>query len=198
MWRKKWGTLDLKPPLLVQLTRLINARSETLSRRPAYRSLISTRRALVPVSGFYEWRRLPVPGTPSRKQPFYFHRADGEPLVFAGLWDLWKDAEGLVLRSCTIITTAANQTMTPVHNRMPAVLPLEVWDEWLRPGPLSVSRLGELLAPAPDDLLDFYPVSTAVNDARRDDPELITVSPEEVAFRGELDFEPVVRHTDRR
>jgi hypothetical protein len=100
--------------------RLINARSETLTKRAAFRSLVSTRRALLPASGFYEWRR-PEPGTSSLKQPFYFHRADGAPLVFAGLWDLWLDAEGRPLRSCTIITTAANKTMAPVHHRMPVV-----------------------------------------------------------------------------
>jgi putative SOS response-associated peptidase YedK len=69
--------------------KLINARSDTLAQRPAFRPNVSTRRALLPVSGFYEWRR-PQPGNSSLKQPFYFHRADDEPLVFAGLWDLWS------------------------------------------------------------------------------------------------------------
>jgi putative SOS response-associated peptidase YedK len=99
----------------------------------------------VPVSGFYELRR-PEPGSPSLKQPFYFHQADDEPLVFAGLWDLWLAAEGRPLRSCTIITTAANRTMAPIHHRMPVVLPLDVW---LGAEPLAARRLAELLAPAP-------------------------------------------------
>ena len=154
---------------------LINARSETLSKRPAFSSLISTRRALVPVTGFYEWR-APKAGAPGIKQPFYFRRADEQPLVFAGLWDLWRDAEGRPLRSCTIITTVANKTMVPVHHRMPVVLPKGAWDEWLRPGPLARTRLAELLAPAPDDLLDAHPVSIAVNSARNDGPELITAT----------------------
>jgi putative SOS response-associated peptidase YedK len=152
--------------------RLINARSETLAQRPAFRSLVSTRRALLPVSGFYEWRR-PEPGSPARKQPFYFHHADGEPLVFAGLWDLWLDAEGQPLRSCTIITTAANKTMASVHHRMPVILPRDAWDEWLDPEPMPPTLLAELLAPAADDLLTINPVSRAVNSSRNDGPELI-------------------------
>jgi putative SOS response-associated peptidase YedK len=151
---------------------LINARAETLTDRPAYRSLITSRRALLPFTGFYEWRR-PQPGGPNIKQPFYFHAADGAPLVFAGLWDVWCDAEGRPLRSCTIITTAANNTMVPVHHRMPVLLPRGAWHEWLRPGPLDRARLNELLVPAPDDLLGVHPVGSGVNAARNDGPELL-------------------------
>jgi putative SOS response-associated peptidase YedK len=168
----RWGLLPswARDPRIG--ARLINARSETLVQRPAFRSLVGTRRALLPVSGFYEWRR-PEPGSPAPKQPFYFHRADGEPLVFAGLWDLWHDAEGRPLRSCTIITVAANKTMGPVHHRMPVVLPRGTWDAWLRPEPLSRALLNELLVPAPDDLLDVDPVGSAVNSARNDGPQLL-------------------------
>jgi putative SOS response-associated peptidase YedK len=115
----RWGLVPswTRDPRIA--ARLINARSETLGQRPAFRSLVSTRRALLPVSGFYEWRR-PDPGGSSLKQPFYFQRADGKPLVFAGLWDLWLDAQGRPLRSCTILTVAANKTMAPVHHRMPS------------------------------------------------------------------------------
>ena len=174
----RWGLIPswAKDPRIG--ARLINARSETLAERPAFRSLVGTRRALLPVSGFYEWRR-PEPGSPTSKQPFYFYRADGEPLVFAGLWDLWHDAEGRPLLSCTIITTAANKTIAPVHHRMPVVLPRNAWDEWLRPGPLGQARLYELLAQAPDDLLEIHPVATAVNSARNNGPELIMPTAEE-------------------
>jgi len=135
----RWGLVPswAKDPRIG--ARLINARSETLTKRPAFASLISTRRALLPFSGFYEWRR-PEPGPPASKQPFYFHGADGQPLVFAGLWDLWLDAEGRPIRSCTIIMTSANKTMAPVHHRMPVVLPRGAWDEWLRPGPLATQN----------------------------------------------------------
>jgi putative SOS response-associated peptidase YedK len=151
--------------------RLINARAETVTGKPAFRSAVRSRRALLPVSGFYEWRR-PEPGTRAHGQPFFFHAADGQPLVFAGLWETWRDAEGHAIHSCSIITTTANQTVAPVHHRMPVVLAPLAWDEWLRPGPLNPSRLGELLVPAPEDLLDGYPVGTAVNNARSDGPHL--------------------------
>ncbi|MGO9657472.1 MAG: SOS response-associated peptidase, partial [Acidimicrobiales bacterium] len=157
-------------------SRLINARAETLAKRPAFRSLVPARRALVPVSGFYEWRR-PALGGRAGAQPFYFHRADDWPLVLAGLWDLWLDAEGRPLRTCTIITTPANATMAPVHHRMPVVVPADAWEEWLRPEPLRPGRLSELLAPAPDDLLDAHPVTTAVNKAGNDGPELVLPVP---------------------
>ena len=152
--------------------RLINARSETLAKRPAFRPLLRARRALVPVSGFYEWRR-PQPGQAAGNQPFYFHSVDDEPLVLAGLWDLWRDAQGAALRTCTIITTAANRTMAPVHHRMPVVVGRDDWQEWLRPEPLRPGRLEELLAPAPEGLLDAYPVGTAVNKASNDGPQLL-------------------------
>jgi putative SOS response-associated peptidase YedK len=152
--------------------RLINARAETLSRKPAFRALVDRRRALVPVSGFYEWRR-PTPENGNVKQPFYFHRPDGGLLVFAGLWDLWLDAEQRPLRSCTVITTMANKTMAPVHHRMPVVLSEHTWDEWLQPGPLRPGRLAELLVPAPEESLDAYPVGEEVNKAGNDGPELI-------------------------
>jgi putative SOS response-associated peptidase YedK len=169
----RWGLVPswAKDPRIG--SRLINARSENLEQRPAFRSLVSTRRALLPVSGFYEWRR-PGPGSAGNKQPFYFHRVDGAPLVFAGLWDIWRDGEGRPLRSCTIITTAANSTMAPIHHRMPVVLPRGAWEEWLQPGPLGGARLDQLLAPAPDDLLDVHPVGSAVNSARNDGPELLS------------------------
>ncbi len=152
--------------------RLINARAETLAQKPALRPLLSARRALVPVTGFYEWRR-PQPGEAPGKQPFYFHAADGAPVVLAGLWDVWRDAEGAALRTCTIITTAANRTMAPVHHRMPVVVAHDNWQEWLRPEPLRPGRLEELLVPAPEGILDAYPVGTAVNKASNDGPHLL-------------------------
>jgi putative SOS response-associated peptidase YedK len=152
---------------------LINARSETLAQRPAFRNLVGGHRVLLPFSGFYEWRRL---GT--MKQPFYFRARNDEFVVMAGLWDSWRDAEGVVTRTCTIITTAANSTMAPVHHRMPVVLTEDVWAEWIGPGALSEHRLAGLLAPAPDDLLSSHPVSDAVNSAANDTSDLILQVPE--------------------
>jgi putative SOS response-associated peptidase YedK len=168
----RWGLVPSWAQSPAVGAKLINARAETLSRRPAFRSLVERRRALVPASGFYEWRR-PGPENGNYKQPFYFHRRDIGPLVFAGLWDLWQDAEGRPLRSCTIITTSANQMMAPIHHRMPLVLGPENWDEWLRPGPLRSERLVALALPAPDSLLNAYPVGNSVNKALNDGPDLI-------------------------
>jgi putative SOS response-associated peptidase YedK len=153
-------------------SRLINARGETVAQRPAFREAVVQRRTAVVVDGFYEWHR-PHRGDRRPSQPFYFHPADHKPLVFAGLWDTWHDAQGGVLRTCAIITTAANATMAPVHHRMPVLLSPETWDEWIRPGQLRPSRLAQLLQPAPEDVLRCHMVSTAVNSARNDGPELV-------------------------
>lgn len=153
-------------------SRLINARAETLTTKPAFRPLINRRRALIAVSGFYEWRRA-EPGDKGRGRPHYFHGGSGEPLVFAGLWDIWYDAEGRALRTFTIITTKANRTVARVHHRMPAILSPGRWEEWLSPVSLSAQRLEALLAPASDDLLSFHAVGTAVNSTKNDGPSLV-------------------------
>ena len=153
-------------------SRLINARAETLTSKPAFRPLINRRRALIAVSGFYERRRA-EPGDKGRRQPYYFHGPSGEPLVFAGLWDIWYDAEGRALRTFTIITTEANNAVTAVHHRMPVILIPGAWEEWLSPASLSAHRLEALLAPAPDDRLSFHRVGTAVNSTKNDGPELV-------------------------
>jgi putative SOS response-associated peptidase YedK len=109
-------------------------------------------------------------------QPFYFQGPDGEPVVFAGLWDLWFDAEGRPMGTCTIITTTANETMAPVHHRMPLLLPPKHWDRWLHPGPFD-PRLNEMLVPAADVLLEAHPVGTFVNYTTNDGPELVVPEP---------------------
>jgi putative SOS response-associated peptidase YedK len=115
---------------------------------------------LIPASGFYEWK---LTGQ-SKKLPYYIHRADGKPMAFAGLWDIWKaDASEAPLVSCTIITTDANREMKSVHDRMPVILEPEHWKEWLD---AHISGAGELLLPAKDGVLDIYPVSTKVNNPK--------------------------------
>lgn len=153
-------------------SRMINARAETLATKNAFRSSFRRRRCIVPVDGFYEWRT--VPGQ-RRKQPVYIHRPDGEPLAFAGLWSVWqRDGDtGPPLRSCTIVTTTANETLAPVHDRMPVILPPSRWDEWLDPANDDTETLGRLLVPAPSTLVTFHPVSTDVNHVRNKGAELI-------------------------
>ncbi len=157
-------------------SRLINARGETAAQRPAFRDAIRDRRTALVFDGFYEWRR-PGAGEKGRAQPFYFYPTNRRPVAFAGLWDTWYDAEGQALRTCTIVTTAANATMAPVHHRMPVVLPSDTLDEWLRPAPLRPSRLLELLQPPPQDVINCHMVSTAVNSSRNEGPDLIAPVP---------------------
>jgi putative SOS response-associated peptidase YedK len=151
---------------------MINARSETLMAKPAFRPLIGARRALVPVSGFYEWQS-PGARAAGRRRPFYFCSVCPEPLVLAGLWDRWRGPQGELMETFTIVTTTANATMAPVHHRMPVVLCRHHWDEWLAPVPLPPGRLAQLLVPASEDLLVCYPVSTAVNNSQRNGADLI-------------------------
>jgi len=153
--------------------RLINARAETVATNNSFKNAFRGRRALIPADGFYEWK--PVPGQ-KRKQPMYVQRADGDPIAFAGLWSEWHgpDRTGEPLHTCTIITTTPNETMAPIHDRMPVILPPSAWDAWLDPANDDTEALGRLLVPAPAELLTVYPVSTAVNYVRNDGPELIT------------------------
>ena len=151
---------------------MVNARAETVATKPAFREALLRRRVLVPVTGFYEWHRH-GPGRSKPAEPWYFQRADGEPLVFAGLAETWYDGEGRPLRSCAVITTGPNATMAPVHDRMPVVLRRRHWDEWLAPHPLRPARLAELLVPPPDHLLEAFRVSRAVNNTANDSPDLV-------------------------
>jgi putative SOS response-associated peptidase YedK len=173
----RWGLVPSWAPGPGGGSRLINARAETLAQRPAYREALMARRALLPVTGFFEWRR-PGPGAPGAKIPFYFRPKGDGPLVIAGLWETWRGPEGIALRTCTIVTTAANEAVARAHHRMPVILPVDVWDEWLCPRPLPPARLHRLLVPAPCDGLELWPVSSAVNSARHDGPGLTARAPE--------------------
>ena len=171
-------------------SKMINARAETLAEKPAFKSVFRKHRMILPMDGFYEWQQAvadsPAPQLTSRgkpvKQPMFIHRADGDPLAVAALWTTWRDRaagpDAPWLHSCTIITTAANDTMAPVHDRMPVILPPDVWDEWLDPRNADLAALQRLLVPAPNDVLTMHPVSTGVNNVRNKGAELIeAISP---------------------
>lgn len=151
--------------------KMINARAESVADKPAFRRALERRRCLVPADGFYEWLR-----TGSEKLPHLFTAADGSVLAFAGLWEVWRpkdepDAEPL--RTCTIITTGANRTMRPIHDRMPVVLTPDTWNRWLDRAPARGTDLADLLVPPPDDLLVCRPVSTKVNNVRNEGADLL-------------------------
>jgi len=167
----RWGLIPswAKDPKVGD--RMINARAESLADKPAYERAFRRHRCLVPAEGFYEWQRRG-----SGKQPMFIHRRDGEPMAFAGLWAAWRDendSEADWLRSCVIVTTNANDTVAPLHDRMPVVLEERDWDRWLDPEAGDVDTLAQLLTPADDDLLVAYPVGTRVNSADNDGPELV-------------------------
>jgi putative SOS response-associated peptidase YedK len=179
----RWGLVPswAKDPTVGD--RLINARAETVATTSSYKTAFRKRRCIVPADAFYEWTskdkvaRLPK-GTP--RQPYLVHRRDGEPMAFAGLWEIWRDesiadrdAPDAWLRTCAIVTTNANALLAPIHDRMPVMLPEASWDAWLDPANPDPAALEAMLVPAPDDSLEVYPVSPRVNKPENNDPSLI-------------------------
>jgi putative SOS response-associated peptidase YedK len=164
----RWGLVNSWAKDASRAARQINARSEHLLERPAFRDAYLKRRCVVPADGFYEWT-----GPRERRQPYWFSRADGGLLLFAGLYESWQEAPGQWLRTFTVITTAANDLMSPYHDRMPALIPWEQLDGWLDPGEPEPRSLLPLLGSPPEDLLVVRPVSPAVNSVRNDHPGLV-------------------------
>lgn len=144
---------------------MINARAETVAGKPAYRNAFKQRRCLVLTDGFYEWQKQG-----GRKQPFFLRLVDDSPMLMAGLWERWQGGTGEVIESCAIITTNANRTVAPVHDRMPAILAAADWSAWLSPDSHDNTALLALLKPYPDDAIVAYPVSARVNNPRTNDP----------------------------
>lgn len=161
--------------------KMINARAETVQERPAYRQAFERFRCLILADGFYEWQS-PGPDGPRRgagaKRPFHITRAGGQPFAFAGLWSVWRGPGEERLRTCTILTTAANPEIAPLHDRMPVILPAGGEKDWLDGG-TARSRLAELMAGLPPEDTELRPVSTAVNDARYDGPECLAAPVDE-------------------
>jgi putative SOS response-associated peptidase YedK len=152
--------------------KMINARAETLAERPAYKGAFQRFRCLIPADGFYEWQ----PRDGRAKQPFHVTRSDGALFAFAGLWSVWHRGGTDELRTCTIITTTANELMATVHSRMPVILDREQEALWLDPA-VPVPALQTLLHGLAADITELRPVSTAVNDAANDGPECLTDVP---------------------
>ena len=148
--------------------RMINARAETVTERPAFRDALRRRRCLVLADGFYEWQ-----SAGAARRPMRVVMRSGEPFAFAGLWSLWRDPDGNRIPSCAIITTAANDLLSPIHDRMPVVLPRHMENFWLDHAIDDPATLASVLAPYPDDTMEAYEVSTLVNSAANDAPEVI-------------------------
>jgi putative SOS response-associated peptidase YedK len=164
----RWGLLPswVKDPRNFAL--LVNARGESVCEKPAYRAAMKRRRCLIPADGFYEWKSLG-----GRKQPYFVRAKSGEPLAFAGLWETWTGPNGEELETAAIVTTRANRTLEPIHDRMPVVVAPDAFDLWLDGANVDAKTAEVLIQPAPDDLLEAYEVSTAVNRNANDNPKLI-------------------------
>jgi putative SOS response-associated peptidase YedK len=159
----RWGLIPawVKDPKAFSL--LINARAESIIDKPAFSAAMRRRRCLIPADGFYEWKEAG-----GRKQPYFVHLRSGGPFGFAGLWETWTGPNGEELDTAAIVTTTANRALSPVHERMPVILPPEAFDAWLDCAKVDAKTATVLLAPARDDLLEAYVVSPAVNRVAND------------------------------
>lgn len=164
----RWGLLPswVKDPKAFPL--LINARGESAAEKPAFRAAMKRRRCLIPADGFYEWQ-----ATGGRKQPFYVRAKSSEPFAFAGLWETWTGPNGEELETAAIVTTRANKTLSAIYDRMPVVVPPEAFDLWLDCAKVDAITASALIAPAPENFFEAYPVSTHVNRVANDDPKLV-------------------------
>jgi putative SOS response-associated peptidase YedK len=167
----RWGLVPLWAKEAGGGARMINARAETVAKR--FAAPFERRRCLVPADGFYEWEKKD-----GKKQPWFIHRADGSPMVFAGLWEVWwppgvdRDSEP-PLRTCTIITTDANDLVRPIHDRMPVVLSPSDWDEWVDRSNTDTRALSRLLVPSDPRALEMFEVSPRVNSVKNNDDDLV-------------------------
>jgi putative SOS response-associated peptidase YedK len=164
----RWGLVPAWAKDASMGARLINARSETVQEKPAFRQAFKQRRCIIPADGFYEWQR-----TQGRKQPFFFRMRDERPFGFAGLWERWEGEGGQVINSCTILTTEANEVLRPVHDRMPVILHPDEYEMWLDPDVRKLDLIKEMLRPYPAEEMTSYPVSTAINSPQNQGVTLI-------------------------
>ena len=169
--RMRWGLVPrwAKNPAIG--ARMINARGETIPAKPSFQMAYRRHRCLLPADGFYEW--MPVPGAGAdraRKQPVHVGMKDGAPFGMAGLYERWRSPEGEILDTCTIVTTAANTRLRPVHDRMPLIVAPEHYARWLDP---EIADVADLIVPFPSEAMAYYPISARVNNVNHDDASLI-------------------------
>ncbi len=146
--------------------RYINARSETVFEKPAFRTSAKAQRCLVPADGFYEWK-----ATRTGKVPHFIHLADGQPFGIAGLWDCWERGRERI-ETFTLLTTTANELMQPIHNRMPVIVKPADYERWLDPAITDPAALADILKPYPAEEMTAYRISPRVNSPRNNDPAI--------------------------
>ncbi len=162
----RWGLVPSWAKDLSMGASLINGRSETVLTKTAFRESFRQRRCLIPADGFYEWKK-----DGNAKRPFHFAMKDGSLFAFAGIWDRWRAPGGEWMESCSVLTTAANELLKDVHDRMPAILPREQYEAWLKTPAAEAERLVDLLTPLDAGMMKGYEVSRLVNRPQNDSPE---------------------------
>ncbi len=135
---------------------MINVRAESILEKKTFKNALIRRRCIIPANGFYEWQK-------PDKQPFFIHAVNDDLLYFAGITEYWTGADGSYIQSAAIITTEANETMKPIHERMPVILPPDIWQSWLDDSFQDPASLQAFLKPCANDILTAYPVSRLVN-----------------------------------
>ncbi|RAP78136.1 SOS response-associated peptidase [Paenibacillus montanisoli] len=164
----KWGLVPAWADNLKVGNKMLNARSETVWEKPAFKQLIRRKRCIIPADGFYEWRK-----DGEDKQPMRIVKRDRKLFSMAGLYDTWVSPAGIKLSTCTILTTTPNKLMEPIHDRMPVILHEESEALWLDRTVQDHEQLGALLRPFPSELLEAYPVAKTVGSVANDDAACI-------------------------
>ena len=191
-WLVRWGVLPswVKDPRSFSL--LVNARGESVVEKPAFRNAMRRRRCLIPADGFYEWSDT------RPRRPFFVRSKGGGPMAFAGLWETWTGPNGEEVDTAAIITTRANRTLAPIHDRMPVIVPPEAFNLWLDGAAVDATTAATLFVPAPESLLEAYEVSNAVNRATNDAPELIAPAPVDDGADAAAEAPPNPEEADRQ
>jgi putative SOS response-associated peptidase YedK len=162
----RWGLIPSWAKDMSGSGQAINARSESVTERLSFSDAVHYRRCLIPADGFYEWKR-----TGKTRQPYMFEVGEGELFAFAGLWDQWKDPQGKVIESCTILTTGSNDLLAEIHDRMPVIVPPDKYTLWLDPEVEDFDAVKAILQPYDASLMRHYPVSPRVNSVQNEDAE---------------------------
>ena len=164
----RWGLLPswVKDPN--DFSTLINARAETAAEKPSFRAAMRHRRCLIPADGFIEWT-----GKRGSKRPFHLKSPDLGLMAFAGLWEHWQGSDGSEIETAVILTTEANGTVAPLHNRMPVIIDPEQFDAWLDCKRVSPADMAEFLVPADDALLEAVELEPKINNPANDNPEIL-------------------------
>jgi putative SOS response-associated peptidase YedK len=161
-----WGLIPSWVKDLSKMRPMINARSESLTKKPSFKNSLVSRRCIIPTTGFYEWNK-------NSKTPMYIHLKNRKVFGMAGLWDIWTNSDGEVIHTCTIITVPANNKLSAIHDRMPAILEPDMESMWLDHNIADTNKLLELLQTYKESEMEFYPVSRRVNSPSLDSQECI-------------------------